>query len=151
MGTEYLGTKNLLIGSRELDLIASAFAKCELSGNNQTTADYEEKLAAFFGMSATVACSSGTGGLLMSLLAFGVGPDDEVIVPPTAPSALPILALGARPVFCDTESTQSFALCSRAIGNRLTRRTRGIISVPMWGYPCESTELRELADTVALD
>jgi dTDP-4-amino-4,6-dideoxygalactose transaminase len=61
VGTEYLGTKNLLIGSRELDLIASAFAECELSGNNQTTADYEEKLAAFFGMSATVACSSGTG------------------------------------------------------------------------------------------
>jgi hypothetical protein len=68
VGTEYLSTKNLLIGSRELDLIASALAKCELSGNNQTTADYEEKLAAFFGMSATVACSSGRGGLLMSLL-----------------------------------------------------------------------------------
>jgi dTDP-4-amino-4,6-dideoxygalactose transaminase len=138
-----LSTKHVVTGDAEVQAVTGAVLGGDLSGNARLVGDYERALARWFGVRFALACSSGTAALHLALLALGVGADDEVIVPPTAPAmtALPVLALGARPIFADTRSVASFALDPADVDRKRTRRTKAVVSVPMWGYPADDGEL----------
>jgi len=107
-----LSTKHVVAGDAEVQAVTGALRGGDLSGNARLVGDYERALSKWFGTRFALACSSGTAALHLALLTLGVGVGDEVIVPPTAPAmtALPVLAVGARPVFADTRSPASFAL-----------------------------------------
>jgi len=66
-----------------------------------------------------------------------------VIVPATAPAmtALPVLAVGAVPVFADVAHPATFALDVADVAGKFTPRTKAVIAVPMWGYPADGPEL----------
>jgi perosamine synthetase len=138
-----LSTKHVLVGDGEIQAVTSAVQGGDLSGNARLVGDYERALARWFGARFALACSSGTAALHLALLALAVGAGDEVIVPPTAPAmtALPVLAVGARPVFADTRSPASFALDPVDVDRKRTARTKAVVSVPMWGYPADDGEL----------
>lgn len=116
-------------------------------GNAARVEEYEANLAAFFSRRFAVACSSGTAGLYMAMYAAGVGPDSEVVVSPAAPvmTALPILALGARPVFADLRSTETFSFDPCDVLACCSPSTRAVIAAPMWGYPADSSATFSLA------
>jgi perosamine synthetase len=120
----------------ELDEIATVFDDGRLSGGAPVLAAYERALAGWFGVARAVAVNSGSSALHATLVALGVTPGTEVIVPATAPlpTAMPILTCGATPVIVDT-LPGSLALDPDDLARKLTGRARAAITLPLWGYP----------------
>ena len=96
---------------------------------------------------ACVAVNSGTSGLHLGLLAAGVGPGDEVIVPSFtfAATANSVALTGATPVFVDIEPTH-FCLDPKAVEAAITERTKAIMPVHLFGHPADMTALREISE-----
>jgi perosamine synthetase len=93
-----------------------------------------------------VAVSSGTSGLHLGLLAAGVGPGDEVVVPSFtfAATANSVALTGATPVFADIDPA-TYCLDAAAVESVLTERTVGIMPVHLYGHPADMTALGDLA------
>jgi len=104
----------------------------------------ESNLSTYLGR-PTVTCESGTAGLHLSLLAMGIGPGDEVIVPDLtfAASWNPVLYTGATPVFCDIDP-DTWCIDVRDAEKKLSDRTKAIISVDLYGNACDYNELQDL-------
>jgi perosamine synthetase len=104
------------------------------SGKN--VADFEEAYAKLTGAKYCLATANGTGALFASLQALGIGPGDEVILPPYTfiASANVILLQYALPVFVDIDP-QSFQIDPRKIEAVITERTRAIMPVHIGGSP----------------
>ncbi|GAA5211588.1 DegT/DnrJ/EryC1/StrS family aminotransferase [Microbacterium kyungheense] len=94
-----------------------------------------------------VAVNSGTSGLHLGLLAAGVGPGDEVIVPSFtfAATGNSVALTGATPVFADIEPG-SFTLDPSSVEAAITERTKGIMPVHLYGHPARMRELQDIAD-----
>lgn len=106
----------------------------------------EAALATHVGVPHCVTSSSGTTALLMSLMAVGVGPGDEVIVPAytfAAPVEV-ILLLGAIPVLADIE-TGTCTVSLDSVTSLVTSRTRAIIAVSLYGQAADLVALETLA------
>ncbi|MCO4783730.1 MAG: DegT/DnrJ/EryC1/StrS family aminotransferase [Candidatus Cloacimonetes bacterium] len=109
--------------------------------------DLEKNLCEFVGSPYTISCSSGTDALLMSLMALGIGNGDEVITTPfTFVSTVEvILRLGAKPVFVDLDPF-TYNLCHLDLETKVTKKTKGIIPVSLFGQPCNMEEILILAN-----
>ena len=108
---------------------------------------FEEAFAERVGAPYAAAVSSGTAGLhLLSHLA-GFGPGDEVITSPISfvATANCFIYEGAVPVFADVDG-HTLNLDPAAVEAAISERTRGIVAVDMFGYPCELDELRAIAE-----
>ena len=94
-----------------------------------------------------VAVNSGTSGLHLGLLAAGIGPGDEVIVPSFtfAATANSVALTGATPVFADIELTH-FCLDPADVEARITPRTKAIMPVHLFGHPADLSALGSVAD-----
>jgi dTDP-4-amino-4,6-dideoxygalactose transaminase len=94
-----------------------------------------------------VAVNSGTSGLHLGLLAAGIGPGDEVIVPSFtfAATANSVALTGATPVFVDIEPTH-FCLAPDAVEAAITERTKAVMPVHLFGHPADMTSLRDVAE-----
>jgi dTDP-3-amino-3,4,6-trideoxy-alpha-D-glucose transaminase len=103
---------------------------------------FERELAAFAGHAHAVGVSSGTDALRLSLVALGVGPGDEVLVPAftAVPTAAAVRATGAAPVFVDVD-LDTATLDLTAARAAMTERTRAVIPVHLYGRPAERPEL----------
>ena len=99
-------------------------------------------------MGSEFACAvnSGTSGLHAGLLASGLGPGDEVIVPSFtfAASANSIALTGATPVFIDVD-IDTFCLDASNLRELITDRTRGVMAVHLYGNPANMTEIMKVA------
>ncbi len=106
----------------------------------------EEAFARVCGTRYAVATSSGTTALHLALLAHGIGPGDEVITTPFTfiASANSILYTGARPVFVDVEE-DTFNINPALIEAAITPRTKAILPVHLYGYPCDMEAIMGLA------
>lgn len=107
---------------------------------------FEQCLAAHLGVTRAVAVSSGTAALHAAMFALGIGPGDEVILPPLtfAATANAVLYQGGTPVFADVEN-EGLLLDPVSVGARITPRTKAIVAVDYAGQPCDYPALRELA------
>jgi len=108
--------------------------------------EFERAFAHAAGVNHAVALSSGTAGLHAAMHALGVGPGDEVIVPPITFVATANCAVfqGARPVFADVEP-DTLLIDPAEVERKISRRTRAIIAVDYAGHPCEYDRLAEVA------
>ena len=106
---------------------------------------FEEALTEAIGAPFAVAVSSGTAALHAALAALGVGPGDEVIVPPLSfvATANAVLFCGARPVFADVEA-ETLTLAPAEVAKQLTPRTRGAIAMHYGGHPADADALRQV-------
>lgn len=109
-------------------------------------AAFEQEAAAFCGAAYAVGCSSGTDALVLALHAVGVGPGDEVILPPFTffATAGAVCRLGATPVFADIDPL-TFNLDPEQVEARVTVRTKAIIPVHLFGQCCDMDALGEVA------
>jgi dTDP-3-amino-3,4,6-trideoxy-alpha-D-glucose transaminase len=103
---------------------------------------FEAELTAFAGCRHAIGVSSGTDALRLSLLALGVGPSDEVIVPAftAVPTAAAVCATGAVPVFADVDADTA-TLSEDSARAAMTDRTRAVIPVHLYGRPAVIPDL----------
>ena len=113
-------------------------------------AAFEAELARMLGARHVVACGSGTDALTLSLLALGIGPGDEVVVPAFTihVDAEVVSLLGATPVFCDVDPVTGAIDPARV---RITPRTKAVIAVDLYGVPADGDALRGLGVPVIED
>ena len=109
-------------------------------------AELENKLAAYVGAQHCITCASGTEALLMSLMALGIGPGDEVITTPFtfAATAEMIVLAGAKPVFVDIERDTCLLDASK-IAAAITARTKAIMPVSLYGQVCDMDAINAIA------
>ena len=107
---------------------------------------FEKELAAALGARDCVAVANGTEAIQLALEALGVGPGDEVVTSPlsAAFTALAVLRAGARPVFADLDPV-TLNVSPEAVEKALTRRTRALLPVHLYGHPADLDPLLEIA------
>lgn len=115
------------------------------------TANLEEKFAAVCGTKYAIATSSGTTALHVALLAHNIGPGDEVITTPFTfmASVNAILYVGAKPKFVDIEE-DTFNINPQLIEAAISPKTKAILPVHLYGYPCNMDEIMAIAEKYGL-
>jgi perosamine synthetase len=108
--------------------------------------EFEEALAQFVGAKFGVAVASGTAALHAAMQAIGIGPGDEVIVPPMTfvATANAVVFQGGTPVFADVEP-DTLLIDAREIEAKISPRTKAIVAVDYTGQPCDYDALRAVA------
>jgi perosamine synthetase len=136
-----------LLDGREREYVLDCLDSGWISSTGKYVGRFEAAVADMAGVSGAVACTNGTAGLHLALLASGVGPGDEVLVPALAYVAVAnaVLYCGATPVFVDSEP-ETGNLDPDALQALVTERTRAIIAVHLYGHPCEMHAVRAVAD-----
>ncbi len=107
---------------------------------------FEQELERVLGLVRPVAVNSGTSALHLALSVAGVGPGDEVILPPQTfvATGLAILMCGATPVFADIQPMTG-NIDPASIRAKISPRTKAIIPVHWAGYPCDMDEIGAIA------
>lgn len=110
-------------------------------------AELESKLADYVDMPHCITVASGTEALLISLMALGIGPGDEVITTPFTFVATVevIVLLGAKPVFVDIELS-TCNIDASLIEAKITQKTKAIIPVSLYGQASDMTEINAIAE-----
>jgi dTDP-4-amino-4,6-dideoxygalactose transaminase len=134
------------LDEREEELVADVLRSGRLS-LGPTIDQFEEAFAEVVGAPHAAAVSSGTAGLHLLCIAAGVGPGDEVVTSPYSFVASANCAIyeGAAPVFADIDS-RTLNLTPEAVEAAITDRTRAVVAVDIYGYPCELDELQAVCD-----
>ena len=106
------------------------------------TQQFEKEFGAFVGAPHTIGVGSGTDALIFGLLAAGVKPGDEVVVPSFTfmSSALAILHIGAVPVFCDVEY-QYYTLDPDSLQKAISKKTKAVMVVHLFGQTASMDEI----------
>jgi perosamine synthetase len=109
--------------------------------------EFEAAWAEAFDIEHAVTVNSNTSGLIAAMGAIGIGPGDEVIVPPTTMSATAMAPIfyGGVPIFADIEP-DTFCLDVDAVQSAISPRTKAIIAVNLFGQPANLEALRAIAD-----
>ena len=130
------------VGEAEIAAFAEVVATGMLTMGPKV-AEFEQGLAAACGTSDAVVVSSGTAALHLAVLALGIGPGDEVIVPAyTFPATANVVELcGARAVLVDVDP-DTFNVDIARVADAVTSRTKAVLAVHLFGRPVEWEELQ---------
>jgi len=133
------------IGEEEIDAVVATLRSGWLTTGARTF-ELEAAMARLTGAAHAVAVSSGTAALHLALLAAGVGPGDEVIVPTFtfAASAEAVHYTGATPVLADVDP-RTGNLQAEEVARRLGPRTRAVMPVHLAGLPCDLDAIGDVA------
>lgn len=112
----------------------------------EEVAAFEDEFAAYCGARHCVGVASGTAALTLALMAAGIGPGDEVVVPGHTfiASALAVAHAGADPVFCDVHADSGLLDAASAAG-AVSERTAAIVAVHLYGQACDMDAIGEVA------
>jgi perosamine synthetase len=107
---------------------------------------FEESVAEYCGVPHGVATSSCTTALHLALVALGIGPGDEVLIPDFTliVSANTVIQAGARPVLVDSDP-KTWCLDPKRLEEKIGPRTRAVMPVHMYGHPCDMPAIQEIA------
>lgn len=108
--------------------------------------EFERAVCAYTGAKYAVAISNGTAALHAACFAAGIGPGDEVILPPLtfAASANCVLYCGGTPVFADVDE-KTYNMDPEEIKRKITEKTKAIIAVHLAGHPCDMDRILAIA------
>lgn len=134
-----------LIGNEEIENVL-AVLKSGTIAEGPKVKEFEEAFAKYVGVKHAVAVNSGTAALHVALLARGIGKGDEVITVPFTfiATANSILYTGAKPVFTDVEA-DTFNIDPEGIEDKITKNTKAIIPVDLYGHPAEMKAIMDIA------
>ncbi|MBO3664976.1 DegT/DnrJ/EryC1/StrS family aminotransferase [Microbacterium stercoris] len=144
--SEFIPPAKPIIGDEEREAVDRVMRSGMVAQGPEVAAFEAEFSEHFVQGRPAVAVNSGTAGLHLGLLAAGVGPGDEVIVPSFtfAATGNSVALTGATPVFVDIEP-ETFSIAPEAVAAAITDKTRGILPVHLYGHPARMRELEAIA------
>src|SRR5450432_1172395 len=146
MSSDFIPVCEPNLGGRELEYVTKAVSGGWISSSGSYVGEFEREFAKYLGVPYAVTTTSGTTALHLALVAAGIGPGDEVIIPAFTmiASAFAVCYTGAKPVFVDADETWN--IDPRLIEAKITPRTRAIMPVHVYGHSCDMDALQKIAD-----
>ncbi len=134
------------LGKRELEYVTECIKSGWISSIGKYVTKFEEEFSKFCGVKYGVATSNGTTALHLALVTLGIGKGDEVIVPTLTFVAVAnaVTYTGAKPVFVDSEPA-TWNIDPKKIEKAITKRTRAIIPVHLYGHPANMDPIMDIA------
>jgi perosamine synthetase len=131
----------------ELEYVTDCIVSGWISSQGKYVWQFEEKFGDYVGSRNTLAVSNGTVALHLALVTLGIGPGDEVLVPNLtfAAPVNAILYVGATPVLIDVDPI-TMAINPALAATAITKNTRAIIPVHLYGQPADMTSIMVLAE-----
>ena len=135
------------LDGNEAKYAADAVESGWISSAGEYVGRFEQAFADRTGVPYAATCSNGTVALHLALLALGIGPGDEVIVPTLTyvATANAVVYCGATPVFVDSES-DTMNLDPAAVARSITTKTKAVIAVHLYGHPADMDALHEICE-----
>lgn len=137
------------IGEEEIEAVVKVMRSGMLTsglGAGPKVKEFEKGYAEFAGVKHAIAVNTGTAALHASIMAAGVKVGDEVILPSFTfvATAEAVLLAGGKPVFTDIDP-ETFTLSSEGIERAITKKTKAVIPVDLYGLPADIKPIREVA------
>ena len=146
MPREYYPVAAPYFKGNEKKYVSDCIDSTWISSNGKYIPAFEESFAAFCQVDHAIAVMNGTVALHLALLALGIGPEDEVILPTFAyvASANCVTYVGAKPVFVDCEAL-TWNIDPKKIEEAITPRTKAILAVHTYGHPADIPAILDIA------
>ncbi|MGB9959155.1 MAG: DegT/DnrJ/EryC1/StrS family aminotransferase [Candidatus Bathyarchaeales archaeon] len=142
------------IGEEEIDAVVKVLRSGVLThglGEGPMVKKFEEDFARFVEAKYALAVNSGTAALHMAIIGAGIKHGDEVILPSFTfvATAETVVLAGAKPVFVDI-APENYNISPEKIKKAITRKTKAIVAVDLYGSPADLKPIREIADEYGL-
>ena len=136
------------LGKEELNNVIEAVKSSWISSKGRFISEFEERFAQYCGVKYGVAVSSGTTALHLALRVLGIKEGDEVIVPDLTfvATANAVRYCNAKPVFVDSDP-RYWCIDPEKIEGVITKKTKAIIPVHLYGHPCDMDSILKIAKT----
>lgn len=134
------------ISNRELVFVADATKQGWNFNHSDYLNQFQSEFAEYVGATYALATSSCSGALHLSLLALGIGPGDEVIVPEVTwvATASAVRYTGATPIFADIDP-ETWCMNPASVEQKITKKTKAIMPVHLYGFGADMANLMKLA------
>jgi len=132
----------------DLDEITACFKSSWISSKSEWVNKFEKSFAKNISNTKyAVAVNSGTSALFLALKSLGIGFGDEVILPTYTMIATinAVIWTGATPILVDCKSKDDWNMDSKTILNKITNKTKAVIPVHIYGYPCDMDTITNIA------
>ncbi|MFH1323972.1 MAG: DegT/DnrJ/EryC1/StrS family aminotransferase [Nanoarchaeota archaeon] len=135
------------LGEKELEYVTDCVKSGWISSMGKYVNLFEGGFSKYCNSKHGVAVSNGTVALHLALAALGIGKGDEVIIPDLTfvATANAVAYTGAKPVMADIDK-ETWCIDTEKIKDKLTKKTKAIIPVHLYGHPCDMDPIMELAD-----
>lgn len=146
MNEQYIPVYQPDLSGKERDYVLECLDSTWISSKGKFIPAFEEGFRNFVGCRYAASVSNGTVALHVALLALGIGPGDEVIVPTLTyvASANAVTYTGATPIFVDSEP-DTWQISPEDIRAKITSRTKAIMPVHLYGAPCDMDAIMAIA------
>lgn len=140
-----LPRQNQIIAPKVMPVIQTIIEDADFTMGKRVE-KFEKEFASYCNKRYAVSLNSGTDALYLALKAYGIGSNDEVITVPNSyfSTAMVISNLGAKPVFVDIDP-KTYTIHVPGIEDRITKKTRAIVPVHMYGQPADMQPIMQLA------
>jgi perosamine synthetase len=146
MGKQYIPVAAPVLSGNEKAYVLDCLESTWISSTGKYIEQFEAAFAEFCEVEHALSCSNGTTALHLALMALGIVPGDEVIVPTLTfvATANAVTYCGAHPVFVDADP-QTWNINPALIEEKITPRTKGIIVVHLFGHPVDMDSVLSIA------
>lgn len=144
--TNKIYTSKVFVDDSLMEAVNEVFSSGIFTSGKKTK-EFEKKFAEFTGVKHAVAISNGTVAIEVALQALRIKKGDEIIVPShtTMPTIEPVLRLGAKPIFVDI-CKATYTINPEKIKKALTKKTKAIICVHIYGNPANLNEIKKICE-----
>jgi len=135
-----------LLTGRELEYASDCLNTNWISSAGKYIPEFERRFAEYCGCKYGISTTSGTTALHLALASLGIGTGDEVIIPAftMAACAFAVIYTGAKPVLVDAER-HTWNIDTDQLEQRITKRTKAIMPVHIYGHPCDMGHIMDIA------
>ena len=135
-----------LLSGKELEYASDCLKTNWISSAGKYIPEFERRFAEYCGCKYGISTTSGTTALHLALASLGIGTGDEVIIPAftMAACAFAVIYTGAKPVLVDAEA-DTWNINVTQLEQRITKRTKAIMPVHIYGHPCDMGPIMDIA------